>query len=147
MWREIVVEAPHRLRPGIAGTGRCLSRAAAALALADPIGIAGQARAGNECGPPEPGREVVCTPSTCDPAGGDIFYGHDETAGDFTVRLGGGLSIDYDRERPGDDVYVLPSDGESYYGAVWKAPGEYGEYRSVVPKAIVRPSRPPRSAT
>ena len=112
----------------IAGTGRCLSGATATLALAALLGIAGQAQAGNECGPPEPGREVVCTPSTYDPAGGNIFYGHDKTAGDFTLRLGGGLSIDYDRERPGDDVYVFPSDGESYYGAVRATPGEFGEY-------------------
>ena len=128
MWRAIVVGMLRRFRPGIAGTGRRLSRAAAALALAALVGIAGQARAGNECGPPEPGREVVCTPSTYDPAGGNIFYGHDETAGDFTLRLGGGLSIDYDRERPGDDVYVYPFDGESFYGVVWIAPGEFGEY-------------------
>ena len=128
MWRAIVVGAPRRLRPGIAGIGRRLSRASAALALAAPIGIAGQARAGNECGPPEPGREVVCTPYTYDPAGGNIFYGHDETVGDFTVRLGGGLSIDYDRERPGDDVYVSPADGERHYGAVRVTPGEFEEY-------------------
>ena len=32
-------------------------------------------------------------------------------AATFTIRLGGELSIDYDRERPGDDVYVLPDDG------------------------------------
>ena len=128
MWRAIVVGAPRRLRPGIAGTGRRLSGAAVALALAALVGIAGQARAGNECGPPEPGREVVCTPSTYDPAGGNIFYGHDDTAGDFTLRLDGGLSIDYDRERPGDDVYVSPSNGRSNYGAVRATPGEFGEY-------------------
>ncbi len=128
MWRATVMGAPHWLRPRIAGTVRRLPGVAAAFALAALLGIAGQARAGNECGPPEPGREVVCTPSTYNPAGGNIFYGHDETAGDFTLRLGGGLSIDYDRERPGDDVYVFPSDGESYYSAVRATPGEFGEY-------------------
>ncbi len=128
MWRATAMGAPHWLRPRIAGTVRRLPGVAAAFALAALLGIAGQARAGNECGPPEPGREVVCTPSTYNPAGGNIFYGHDETAGDFTLRLGGGLSIDYDRERPGDDVYVFPSDGESYYSAVRATPGEFGEY-------------------
>ena len=127
-------EIPCRLRLGISGTGRRLTRTGAALGLAALLGIAGQARAENECGPPEAGREVVCTPSTYDPAEGNIFYGHDEngedeTSGDFTVRLGGELSIDYDRERPGDDVYVSPSDDQDRrYGAVLVSPGEFGEY-------------------
>ena len=83
---------------------------------------------------PEAGQDVVCTPSTYDPAGGNIFYSHDEngedeTSGDFTIRLGGELSIDYDRERPGDDVYVSPADDQDrFHGAVWIAPGEVGEY-------------------
>ena len=111
-----------------------MSGAGAALALAALLGIAGPAQAGNECGPPEAGREVVCSPSTYDPAGGNIFYSHDEngrdeTGGDFAIRLTGDLSIDYDRERPGDDVWVLPSDPEvDARGAVWISPGEFGEY-------------------
>jgi len=122
------------LPPRISGSGRRLPRAGAALALAALLGLAGPARAENECGPPEAGQEVVCTPSTYDPAGGNIFYSHDEngedeTDGDFTVRLGGGLAIDYDRERPGDDVWVSPDDPEERdYGAVWISPGRIGAH-------------------
>ena len=125
---------PHWLRLGISGPSRRLPRTGTALALAALLGITGQARAGDECGSPEAGQDVVCTPSTYAPAGGNIFYSHDEngedeTSGDFTIRLGGELSIDYDRERPGDDVYVLPDDDQDrFYGAVWIAPGEFGEY-------------------
>ena len=117
------------------GARRRQSRAGAALALAALLAATGQARAANECGPPEAGREIVCTPSTYDPADGNIFYsfdasGEDETDGDFTVRLGDGLAIDYDdRERPGDDVWVSPDDPEDrYYAAVWISPGRFGEY-------------------
>ena len=58
------------------------------------------ARADNECGAPE--GVVVCSPSTYDPAQGNIFYSHDEngmdeTSGDFAVRLAEDLSINYDR--------------------------------------------------
>ncbi len=95
---------------------------------------ASHVRADNECGAPRPGEEVVCSPSTYDPADGNIFYSHDEngedeTKGDFTVRLAGDLSIDHDGERPGADVYVSPEDDEEQnHGAVWIAPGAFGEY-------------------
>ena len=90
------------------------------------------ARADNECGPPE--REVVCSPSTYDPAQGNIFYSHDEngmdeTTSDLFIRLAEDLSINYDRERPGDDVYTSPYDNRvRFNNAVWIAPGEFGEY-------------------
>lgn len=122
------------LPPGLPGTVRRLSRAGAALALAALLGAAEPARARNECGPPEAGRDVVCSPSTYDPAGGNIFYSHDEngedeTSGGFTVRLTGDLSIDYDRERPGDDVWAFPPNPEVRgHGAVWISPGEFGDY-------------------
>ena len=79
-------------------------------------------------------REVVCSPSTYDPAQGNIFYSHDdngmdETTSDLFIRLAEDLSINYDRERPGDDVYTSPYDNRvRFNNAVWIAPGEFGEY-------------------
>ena len=60
------------------------------------------ARAENECGPPEPGVELTCTPSNYDSdTDGNIFYGPDEAnEGDFSIRLTDGLSINYDRNNP-----------------------------------------------
>ena len=124
----------HSLALGRWGTGRRLSRPVTALAVAALVGIAGQARSENECGPPDTGREVICSPSTYDPADGNIFYSHDEdgedeTGGDFTIRLTGDLSIEYDRERPGDDVHVDPGVPDiRSYGAVWITPGAFGAY-------------------
>ncbi len=103
-----------------------------ALALAAVCMLTGpESRAENECGLPE--GEVVCSPSTYDPADGNIFYSHDEhgqddTSGDFSIRLTEDLSITYDHERPGSDVYVHPDDDTRSNGAVWIAPGEFGEY-------------------
>ena len=102
--------------------------------LAAALAFAGAARAENECGTPEARQEVVCSPSTYDPAQGNIFYSYDEnsrneTSGDFAIRLTRDPSIDYDRDRPGDDVWVFPEDHDvRIYSAVWISPGEFGEY-------------------
>ena len=99
------------------------------LTLAALLGIAAEARAANECGPPEARVEIVCSPSNYDPAGGNVYYGHDEWSGDFTIRLTEGLSINYDRDDPDDDVYVFPLNPESrLYSAVWITPGKFADY-------------------
>ena len=110
--------------------GTFIRKATAALALGVFfILAAAEARAANECGPPEAGVEIVCSPSNYDPAGGNIFYGHDELSGDFTIRLTGDLSINYDRNNPGDDMYAFPLDLEILFSsAVWITPGEFAEY-------------------
>ena len=80
---------------------------AIALGLAVTSTIGGdEALAVDECGAPEPGGEIVCTPSDYDAAeDGNIFYDPDEWHGDFTLRLPDDLVVDYDRDNPGDDVY------------------------------------------
>ena len=120
---------------GMSNTSHGSVKVPAALALAAVCMFSvPDTRAENECGPPEAGQEVVCSPSTYDPSGGNVFYsydenGMDETSGDFTIRLTEDLSINYDRERPGDDVWGFPPDPESRdSGAVWISPGEFGEY-------------------
>ena len=91
------------------------------------LAFGGVARAENECGAPEPGVEIVCSPSNYDPSDGNIFYGPDESNGDFTIRLTDDLVLDYDREAPGDDFYSLPGDPESrFYSAIWITPAEMG---------------------
>ena len=125
----------HPLLLDLLTTGRGPCRAGAALALVGTLTLnVSHVQADNECGAAQSGEEVVCSPSTYDPAGGNIFYSHDEngedeTSGDFTVRLDSDLSIDHDGERPGADVYVSPEDDEERnHGAVWITPGEFGEY-------------------
>ena len=99
------------------------------LTLAALLGIAAEARAANECGPPEARVEIVCSPSNYDPAGGNVYYGHDEWSGDFTIRLTEGLSINYDRDDPDDDVWVSTLNPESrLYSAVWITPGKFADY-------------------
>ena len=101
---------------------------AAALGVVVLLAFGGVARAENECGAPEPGVELTCSPSNYDSAeDGNIFYGPDESNGDFTIRLTDDLVLDYDREAPGDDFYSLPGDPESRrYSAVWITPTETG---------------------
>ena len=102
---------------------------AAALGVVVLLAFGGVAGAENECGAPEPGVELTCSPSNYDSAeDGNIFYGPDESNGDFTIRLTDDLVLDYDREAPGDDFYSLPGDPESrrYYSAVWISPTETG---------------------
>ncbi len=119
---------------GMAHTSHGIVTVAAAMVLA-AVGMltAPEAWAENECGSPETGQEVVCSPSTYDPAEGNIFYsfdenGRDETSGDFTIRLTEDLSISYDREVPGDDTWGAAFSGTSASGAVWISPGNPGDY-------------------
>ena len=102
---------------------------AAALGVVVLLAFGGVAGAENECGAPEPDVELTCSPSNYDSAeDGNIFYGPDESNGDFTIRLTDDLVLDYDREAPGDDFYSLPGDPESrLYSAVWITPTETGD--------------------
>ena len=92
----------------------------AVIVLAVVHCAAGAARAENECGQPEAGTPVVCSPSNYDAAtDGNIVYrtgGANE--GDFTIRLTDDLSIRYDRHDPDDDQLVFPADGDPLYSAV-----------------------------
>lgn len=96
-----------------------------ALALAAFFMLAApDARAENECGPPVADEEIVCSPSTYDPANGNIFYGPDEAnQGDFSIRLTGDLSLNYDSSKPGDDFYFDSEAPENRrLSAVWVTP-------------------------
>ena len=96
-----------------------------ALALAAFFMLATpDARAANECGPPVADEEIVCSPSTYDPANGNIFYGPDEAnQGDFSIRLTGDLSIHYDGSKPGDDFYFDSENPENRrLSAIWVTP-------------------------
>ena len=92
----------------------------AVIGLAVALGVAGAAQAENECGKPEAGTPVVCSPSNYDAAtDGNIVYrtgGADE--GDFTIRLTDDLSVHYDRDDPFDDQPVFPASGAPLYSAV-----------------------------
>ncbi|MDE0032482.1 MAG: autotransporter outer membrane beta-barrel domain-containing protein [Deltaproteobacteria bacterium] len=99
----------------------------AVLLLAALLGSAAVARAENECGPPVADQEIVCSPSTYDPADGNIFYGPDEAnEGDFSIRLTRGLSINYDSGKPGDDFYFDADNPENRrLSAVWVTPRDH----------------------
>ena len=100
---------------------RRLSRSGiAAVVLAAALGVAGAARAENECGRPEAGTPVVCSSSNYNAAkDGNIVYRPGAAGGgDFAIRLADGLSIRYDRHDPGDDVPVFPVGGDPLYSAV-----------------------------
>ncbi len=103
------ISATLAVRPGLA-----------VIVLAVALGVAGAARAENECGWPEAGMPVVCSPSSYDSAtDGNIVYRPGGANGrDFTIRLTGDLSIRYDRDDPGDDQLVLPGSGDPLYSAV-----------------------------
>ena len=107
--------------------GSSIRRTAAVLLLAALLGLVPGARAENECGPPVTGEEIVCSPSTYDPANGNIFYGPDEAnEGDFSIRLARGLSINYDSSKPGDDFYFDAEDPENRrLSAVWVTPRDF----------------------
>ena len=80
----------------------------------------GAARAENECGRPEAGTPIVCSPSNYDAAtDGNIVYRPGEANGDdFTIRLNDDLLVRYDRYDPDDDQLVFPVDGTPLYSAV-----------------------------
>ncbi len=90
------------------------------IVLAVVLGGAGAARAENECGRPEAGTPIVCSPSNYDAdTDGNIVYRPGEANGDgFTIRLADDLSIRYDRDDPDDDQLVLPGEGDPLYSAV-----------------------------
>ena len=102
-----------------------LTAIAAAAAL---VGTARQAQAAGECGPPEPGEEVVCTPDNYDSGeDGNIHYTEQLPDGDFSLRLKEGLAVTYDRDAPGDDVLVSESipggtEGTEHFSAVMLVP-------------------------
>ena len=117
------------LRPGIGDadcpgrarrTGAWLPFSLTVIVLGIALGGAGAAWAENECGRPEAGTPVVCSPSNYDTAtDGNIVYRPGEAhEGGFTIRLADDLSIRYDRDNPDDDQLVLPQDGEPLYSAV-----------------------------
>ena len=109
-------------------SGATIAKRIVAPALAALLSCGADARAEHECGPPEAGEDIVCSPANYDPsADGNIFYGPDEANQDIAITLSEGLSIDYDREAPGDDIYVPPENpGNPRYSAVWVTPGESG---------------------
>ena len=92
----------------------------AVIVLAVVLGVAGAARGENECGRPEAGTAIVCSPSNYDAAtDGNIVYRPSEAnEGDFTIRLTDDLSIRYDRDDPDDDQLVFPIEGDPLYSAV-----------------------------
>ena len=92
----------------------------AVFVLAVTLGAASTARAENECGRPEAGTPVVCSPSNYDAAtDGNIVYRPGEAnVNDFTIRLVDDLSIRYDRDDPDDDLLVFPVEGDPLYSAV-----------------------------
>ena len=131
MNREGYVEnfATSAVRPvmGDAGYPGLARRASAGLPLgiavivpAVVLGVAGAARAENECGRPEAGTPIVCSPSNYDAAtDGNIVYRPGEASkGDFSIRLADDLSIRYDRHDPDDDLLVFPVSGAPFYSAV-----------------------------
>ena len=91
-----------------------------AIVLAVALGVSGAARAENECGRPEAGTPIVCSPSTYDAAtDGNIVYRLSEVhEGDFTIRLTDDLSVHYNRDDPDDDQLVFPGEEDPLYSAV-----------------------------
>ena len=92
----------------------------AVIVLAVMLGGVGAARAENECGPPQAGSPVVCSPSTYDAAtDGNIVYRPSEAhQGGFTIRLADDLTVRYDRHDPDDDQLLFPVIGGPLYSAV-----------------------------
>ena len=92
----------------------------AVVVLALVLGVSGAARAANECGQPEAGTPIVCSPSNYDAAtDGNVVYRPGEAGGgDFTIRLTDGLWIRYDRHDPGDDQLIFPGEEDPLYTAV-----------------------------
>ena len=116
--RSGIGHAGHRSLARRESAGLPLGVAATVLTIA--LGGAGELRAENECGRPESGTPVVCSPSNYDAAtDGNIVYRPGEAhEGGFTIRLADDLSIRYDRDDRDDDQLVLPQDGEPLYSAV-----------------------------
>ena len=99
----------------------------AVIALAAALAIGGEARAARECGPPQPGVEIQCTPSDYNAAEhGNIFYGAEVPGGDFSIRLADDLAVAYDRDSSDDDLRLGDFDSAGFYryGAVVVVPGD-----------------------
>ena len=94
--------------------------AAGTIILSVALGGAGGARAENECGPPEAGTPVVCSPSNYDAAtdGNIVYHPSGANGGEFTIHLADDLSIRYDRDNLDDDQLVFPGEGDPLYSAV-----------------------------
>ena len=92
----------------------------AVIFLAVVLGVAGAARAENECGRPEAGTPIVCSPSNYDAAteGNIVYHPGEANEGDFSIRLADDLSIRYDRHAPDDDLLMFPVSGDPLYSAV-----------------------------
>ena len=92
----------------------------AVIVLGVLLGGASAARAENECGPPQAGVPVVCSPSTYDAdTDGNIVYRSSEAdGGAFTIRLTDDLTVHYDRHDPDDDQLLFPVVGDPLYTAV-----------------------------
>ena len=92
----------------------------AVIVLAVALGVAGAARAENECGQPDAGTTIVCSPSNYDAAtDGNIVYRPSEAdGGEFTIRLTDDLTVRYDRHNPDDDRLVFPVHEGPLYSAV-----------------------------
>ena len=92
----------------------------AVIVLAVALGVADAARAENECGLPEAGTPIVCSPANYDAAtdGNIVYRPSGANEGDFTIRLTDDLSIRYDRDDPDDDQLILPVFGAPLYSAV-----------------------------
>ena len=107
--------------PGIARrVSARLPFAMAVIVLVVVLGGAGAAWTESECGPPEAGVPVVCSPSTYDAdMDGNIVYRPSEThGGAFTIRLTDDLTVRYDRHDPDDDQLLFPVIGDPLYSAV-----------------------------
>ena len=100
--------------------GAGLPFAMAVIFLAVMLGGPGAAQAEDECGQPQAGMPVVCSPSTYDAAaGGNIVYRLGEAdGGEFTIRLTDDLTVSYDRHDPDDDQLRFPVVGDPLYSAV-----------------------------
>ena len=119
--RFFSIRSSKTVRPAGSPIGRT---AAVFLLAAFFMLIVPDARAANECGPPVADQEIVCSSSNYDPADGNIFYGPNEAnEGDFSIRLTGDLSLNYDSSKPGDDFYFDSENPENRrLSAVWVTP-------------------------
>ena len=79
----------------------------AVILLTVVLGAVGAARAENECGRPEAGTPIVCSPSNYDAdAEGNIVYRLTKAhSGNVVVRFVDGLSIRYDLDNPDDRLF------------------------------------------
>ena len=107
---------------GYAGLAlRVSARLPFVIVLFIALGVAGAARAENECGWPQAGTPIVCSPSNYNAAtDGNIVYRPSEAIGrEFIIRLTDDLSLLYDHRNPNDDQLIFPDSEDPLYSAVW----------------------------